>query len=335
MPMKSYSDCGARSMAEFSSLADAMDSFADGNGVFQGYLFVVGTNLTSLSGLESMKGVNGTLSVRENPNLVSVAALSALSFTQNALYFGENALVAIDDELASLVSVGTNLQIRDEMSLSTIRLPSLESVGLLRSSFGFTSWTGLAVNIDYIPELLSFDAPRLKSMGGTLQMVSLSKIVQVPFSSLQRCDGTFGVYGNPGATEMNVTAPVLESAGEFTYNNNGLTEVSGTNFPSLTNISYRFQIAGNENLTTIDGFNLTYLGELWIGDNPLLETIDGFNSLRRIETNVTLKSNPALTSIDGLQLLEEVAGCCYLSPASLVNDLPACQGNLCPDSPTE
>ena len=335
MPMKSYSDCGSRSMAEFSSLADAMDSFADGDGVFQGDLFVVGTNLTSLSGLESMKGVNGTLSVRENPYLVSVAALSALSFTQNALYIGKNALIAIDDELASLVSVGTSLWIMEEMSLSTISLPSLESVGLLRSSFGFTSWTGLAVNIVYIPELLSFDAPRLESIGGRLQMASLYKLVQVTFSSLQRCDGIFGVYGNPGATEMNVTAPVLESAGQFIYNNNGLTEVSGANFPSLTNISYTFEMFYNQNLTTIDGFNLRYLGELSIGDNPLLETIDGFNSLRRIETNVTLHNNPALTSIDGLQLLEEVAGCCYLSPASLVDDLPACQGNLCPDSPTE
>ena len=183
------SDCGPQTYAMFPTLADAVSTFSNEGGVFEGYLFIYNTTLTSLEGMESVTGITGNFIVRNNRELSSIAALSNLTFVDGTLYFSDNALESTDG-LESLTSVGYYFDLLQENNLLTMNIPSLVSVGAQLT---------LADN----PNVTVTDFPRLTEVG-TFEFNGFTNVERVLFPSLTRTETFFFSFFGKNPSEVDL-----------------------------------------------------------------------------------------------------------------------------------
>lgn len=81
------------------------------------------------------------------------------------------------------------------------------------------------------------------------------------------------------------------------------------NFKNLKNISGNLEITNCKNLLNISNFNkLSFVNNITIALNPLLEKIEGFNSLKTINSSLEIGNSASLTEISGFDNLQNIEG---------------------------
>ena len=316
-------DCGPSYYAAFPTLADAVESFTDADGIFDGSLYVENTTLTSLEAMESVVGITGKLIVRDNPDLTSIASLSDLDFVGNTTLFVSNALSSLDG-LESLTRVGGNIDFYDEQFLSTIHVPSLETVG----GTVYVSSNANVTSIEF-PVLVSTGELIVEDM--PVSRVSFPALSGVGVDPLYDASALFlvGFEGNP---EIDFSMLEIVNGPMFIIANDGLRSLDG--FNKLVYVNSFIRIERNDALESIGGFaSLEGIDDsLTITENPMLSSITGFGALATVGDDVIITENPNLVSIAGAQSLQTVDGCCELNATSLAADLAACDDtNVCTD----
>ena len=317
-------DCGPSYYAAFPTLADAVESFTDADGIFDGSLYVENTTLTSLEAMESVVGITGKLIVRDNPDLTSIASLSDLDFVGNTTYFVSNALSSLDG-LESLTRVGGRIDFYDEQFLSTIHVPSLETVG----GTVYVSSNAIVTLVEF-PVLVSTGGVVVQSMN-MASRVSFPALSGVGVDPLYDASALFlvGFEGNP---EIDFSMLEIVNGPMFIIANDGLRSLDG--FNKLVYVNSFIRIERNDALESIGGFaSLEGIDDsLTITENPMLSSITGFGALATVGDDVIITENPNLVSIAGAQSLQTVDGCCELNATSLAADLAACDDtNVCTD----
>ena len=201
--------------------------------------------------------------------------------------------------LSSIVSVGTDLYIRNTSALASLSgLNNLTHVGheisignnaLLTSldGLGGLAFIGYAFELEYNPSLINLDGLNsLTSIGGYLKITDNSALMSLSgLNALSTIGGTLNISNNP----------LLHS-------------LSG--LENLTSTGDGLILSMNSSLTSLDSLSaLTSIGgTLWIQDNHLLRGLAGLDNIDANSiTDLTISDN------DSLSTCEVLSVCKYLS----------------------
>ncbi|GEM_PF-4382462 len=198
--------------------------------------------LTSLAGLENLRGV-GSLTLEDNPALADLGALSGLTFVTGSLTIDN------DDALVSLEGLH-NVESVDELVIQ-----ANDALADLRGLRGLTSLSGLQVNQN----------PLLRDFSG---------LEALPWIG----DLGLSVTGNAALVDF-------------------------TGLGGVTSIGNSCYLSGNSSLTSFAGLEaLTrFAWSLTISDHPALISLEALSGVTEIRGDVTISNNPLLPScaIDG------------------------------------
>jgi hypothetical protein len=236
--------------------------------------------LTSLSGLENLTQVGGTLMIINNDTLSSLNGLDNLSSIGNDLLIGivytfpaknMGALTSIN-ALGSLASIGGELYISNTSLTSLDGLDSVSSVG---------------------SNITIYSNNYLSNISSLAMLTSITGRLAIAYNAITSLTG----LNNVSTIGGNV----------YIDHNHSLK-----NFEGLENLSYvgnGVWIFDNDSLASFEGLNnLEHIdGYLDIWDNPSLLSLSGLENLDSIGSYLHISKN-ALTSLTALSGLQSIKG---------------------------
>lgn len=252
--------------------------------------------ITDLSGLATIRRVDGNLLIHNNTDLSSLEGLNGLLEVGGRLEIRSNGLTSLDG-LEELREVGDIVDIEYNPALAdTAGLANLERAGALdvlqNDSLAHVSFPNLVEAADvYLwsnAVAQSVDLPKLEYSGDRIVILEHASLSSVDLHSLQWLDGTLYLGSNTQLPDLAV--PELLTAGSVRIEGNigletldfrrlarldyGLTiddtAAQGFDFPALQTTA-SCEIANNSNLQWLGTFAaLDNLGELTVSNNPML-----------------------------------------------------------------
>jgi hypothetical protein len=287
-----------------------------------GAIVVVGSALTELDA-PVLSAVGGSrIAVIENASLTSVSMPALVEIDGVSIAIDDNSSL-VDIEFTALREVrGGELLVNRNRDVTKLALPALEYVeGDLR--IYSTAAQTLA-----LPMLTTTDSDL--AIGGHPQLTDLN------LDALEGLDGILS-FSDLGIAELSV--PVLYWArGVFLHHNENLTSVD---FPTLSLLDSQFSIVANESLEYLEVPELGSVDLLQIWDDnalvtasfPDLDVIETLHlrnttaleslsapALFRVDTEVTVVNNAALTTID-MPALTWVRGSMWFQDNAALPDL--------------
>lgn len=237
----------------------------------EGYVFIVGDDISNLNGLSTLTTVGQYLVISDNIALTSLAGLNNLHTVGDFLVIGYNNNLTDLTGLNNLVTVNEYLEISGNNSL--------------------INFTGL---------------DNLTTIGGHFRIYENSSIISFTgLESLTTIGGELYIFNNLALTTL-VGLNSLTSIGERLFigcengNYSELTSLEGLN--NLTTIGWDVTLLSNSSLLNLDGLNnlTTIGGTLTIDGNDVLESIEGITNIEAesISNNLNIRSNPLLSTCE-------------------------------------
>ncbi len=212
----------------------------------------------------------------QNTDWTDLSALGCLCEISEGLVLDTNADLSSLAGLPADASLGRRLELWSNASLTT-------TAGLAG-----TRWMGAEVSVE---QLVVRENPQLIELSG-LDGWTTADLVQI-----RENDALVSLSGPPDLTA------VLESL--EVRDNPVLESVAG--FDALRSV-VELRIEGNPRLTSIAmGPDFEQVRYLTLGTNALAD-LTAFGTLRAIDTRLTVRAAPALTSLEGLDSLERLGG---------------------------
>lgn len=239
----------------------------------------ISTDINDLSGLSSLKRVNGELRVRNVDLLESFEGLHNIEYVGDDLVIGDNEALKNLSDFKHIDSLRGDFDIYNNPSLEM--LFEEDSILYIGATLSITNNTKL-IQISGFSELRSID--------GSLEIAGNTELkTTVGFNNLESINGTLDIYNSPQLENLN-------GFEMLTIINNGM-EVRGTGITDFTGLNSLHQING-----TLQGNSVS------ITDNLNLLSLSGFESLDSIQRSLFLTDNEQLESISGLSNLRFLGG---------------------------
>jgi hypothetical protein len=131
-------------------------------------------------------------------------------------------------------------------------------------------------------------------------------------TTLKKVSNGLIIRDNPALLNLSGLMNLTAVGGVLSVTNNDkLTDLNG--FSSLSSIGssfeYSLQIGDNQVLNNLDGFSalMNADGPIIIKDNPFLETINGFSAMSTLRGGIIISNNEALKSVNGFNALETIS----------------------------
>jgi len=167
------------------------------------------------------------------------------------------------------------------------------------------------------------DPSQLTNLDG-LNIITLNSLSIIENQALTEIDalssvttlqnGSIAIYDNPQLTNLDGIANIVPegngNAGELDgnleiYNNPLVTSLDV--FDNITQVNFELDISEMPGLSNLNGLdNITGAGELVIGDNQNLTSLNGLSGLTEVTQNANIGGNSSLTNLSGLNNLVEV-----------------------------
>ena len=240
------------------------------------------SDIDNLSSLNDLKSVSGSIDIYSTP-------LETL------------------EGLNNLVSIGVSLTIFNNSSLLDLdALESLETVKELLSvgqSAALSNLNGLS-NLKQVEHIIVYDCDDLQNLNGLQNIGSILN--------------NLGIIKNDLLTDITALGHISSVEYLFIEENASLQNIDGLD--NITKVGVSLRIIDNSSLTDLRAFgNLSTVGELAIFSltsdygmrihkNPLLENLDGLQSLIKISGDLYIGENNNLLSFKGLNNLAEITG---------------------------
>lgn len=254
----------------------------------QGYVFIMGDDITNLNGLSQLTDIMGNLEIFRNPNLPSLTGLSSLKYVDGKISLYENAGLTNLTGLAKLDKVHL---------LEVINNPNLTNL------VGMTEISGFSIDEIYLSQNAS-----LTSLTGLGKLVGAQRlfISENPsltditaLSGITRVYGTVLVSLNNSLTSLNGLNK-LQRVDGILY----LSDFKGADFTGLNALTYvgaDFYCYANA-VTSLTGLEkLTYVGaNLTISNHANLLSLGALGALTSVGKNLDVRQNAKLTSLTGL-----------------------------------
>ncbi len=246
-----------------------------------GEWFLNPTAITSLTGLESLKIISGTLSINGNPSLSSLKGLDNL-ISVESLYIVSN------DSLTSLEGLGNINSLKSLWIDDNPFLASLEGLENITSIDYLSIWNN--PSLENLKQLDGITAVKSLSLHGGISLEGLDHIVSV--------GGDLSIWFMASQASLEGLGNIASVGGNLSINFcNGLTSLEGLD--SLTLIGGNLSIEKCDALKTLKGLEkLTSVGgALSIRYNDSLENIGFFNNLSLVN-RLYITGNHSLTSLE-------------------------------------
>jgi hypothetical protein len=232
--------------------------------VVDGDLVVVGNSSLKRLTLGGLRFVGGSLQLQDNPRLDSLA---------------------VGDEARAVVRVSRALSV-----VNNPALPTLEGLAAVSPADSILL-RGNSLLVE--PGLLG----HVLSLQGGLTVEDHPRMTRLPFfTQLTAVHGDVHVVGNPALVSLFGLPHVRTVGGALEVKlNPALIELKGA--PELTSVG-SLELVGNERLPSTSGLDaLTRAGRLYIQGNPALVSVGDWPALAQVDTDLTLKFNPALRRV--------------------------------------
>ena len=298
-------------------------------------------SVTSLTGLNDIKFINGSLSILYS-TLATTVGMSNLKKVNGNIFIAFNGSLTSINRLSSLTDVGGNIAIQNNASVVLIDLDKVKNIGYNSTDptsnivgiFGNASITSINTfkSLEQYNGELNFGGnPLLESILGfdSLKTVTSIRILDQNlnnisgFSAIDSLD-KFYINGPNNLINLDAMSQVMT-----------IKELTLAYMPNLKNIAGFSQLIKADNiylygirdlkeinlpnLTTVNQLSLSDLDSVAVLNNigaleranalaitnlPLLASITTFNNLSGIYQDLTLSNNPILEDITGLYNLE-------------------------------
>lgn len=253
------------------------------------------TDIFDLTPLQSLKIINNSLVIINNPNLISTTGL-------NIHQIGGELIIAINSSLEKVLGLNNLTSVQD-LIISTNNILSdlsgLTQLTVIENTLGIIACP-LMSNLDWLSNLNTLgsnltirNCNSLTNINGLQNLINLTE----PYRF-------FDITGNMSLTDLdglrnlntNIYSMVIES-------NPSLLSVEGLENLKITNT---LNIKFNQMLENLRGFERTtsLLDKLAISDNNSLINLQGLNNLTNA-LEISLLRNEGLLSLDGLNNLSE------------------------------
>jgi hypothetical protein len=286
----------------------------------EGNVIISGSDITNLTGLNVVNSYWNNLFIWNNENLTSISGLENVSTVNGSLSIGSHAYGANPslenlDGLSNLTHVGADIRLNLLYSLTDIS--ALNGIDTVWGTLTF-------LHCESLTDLSGIDS--LQYIGGNLEIYNDDSL-----SSLQGLDalnyigGDLLVLENKCLNNLTSLENVTFVGKELTiYNNDSISNLSGLN--SISYVGEHLWISGNPLLTTLNGLNSLEVVEEYVSiDADNLEHLHGLSSLSIINDGGIFLSSNALTNLVGLENLTEVNGTINISNCNSLVSLSGIQ----------
>lgn len=175
-------------------------------------------------------------------------------------------LITEIDQFSEIGELDGMLSLSGNLSLSSVDFRQLNSVKHLH--LGLTQLEDFSGFI------------RLTMIDGDLELLLNDRLTGLDDLNVSAITGNLWLEGNPQITSLEVIAR-LDSLGSLTVQRSAITDFKGLE-------------------------NAKVLHSISLSDNLLLESLQGLQNLRLVESSIFLKNSPMLTSLEGLNALESL-----------------------------
>jgi hypothetical protein len=288
-----------------------------------GNLTIRGSDITNLSGLAGLAESTGNVRINQNPLLRGLDGLGAMTRVQWDFELTDNAALTEVDGLASLEYVGKVLRIERNPSLENLQ--GLSSLRTVRSYFYLQSNDALRSlqGLTSFEETLTFN---IKYNDSLESLVGLDSLTGVNSTG----EGKLGIrlFGNPKLLSLNGLENIIELR-ELFIQGGSLTNLEGLS--GLRSIDLELIVQLTQGLESLEGLDslesveevslvsngalqsvgalrrISKMEQLAIRTNPMLQTLDGLDSLLEVTGDVTILENPALNSCSAIvKVLDQI-----------------------------
>lgn len=251
-------------------------------GVIEGSLVLAGA--ADLEGLRCLRRVEGDVIVQGTDTLVDMSDFSSLQEIGGSLIFRENTALRSLRGLEQLHRIGDSLVIERNEALVTV-----------------TEMTSLG---GFLHEVRILDNEALREVSLFTEGSATLHLLEVAFNpSLERLGGFDGAQQG------------TRVSGTITVAHNDALERASLPVLSFGPASDGIRVQHNEALLHLDlvaGKQAWLPGDLILEDNPTLQRLTGFASLRQVAGDLHISGNPRLASLDAFEALLRVDGSLWL-----------------------
>jgi len=296
-------------------------------------------DITDLSPLSQLNGINGSLAIFHSDNLVSLQGLHNISGSVEDLTINGNDILNDISQLSNLTYIGStdccngDLEIKDNSALAN--LTGLHNITEIKTDF--TVYSPVS-NFD-MPSLVtignSFDVSDLESFQGLENLVSIghnfhlqgvNSINFVGLENLVSIDGQFYILSWAAGVGINNFSGLenLETIGDgFSVSDDDIEQINGLN--NLISVGGSIYI-GSDAILSVNGMNsLISVGEngpahaIKFHSCDNLQTIGGFNSLETLNGSLDFNGEETLTDVSGFQQLQFIGGDLIINATGLTD----------------
>ncbi|RZK13590.1 MAG: hypothetical protein EOO43_17695, partial [Flavobacterium sp.] len=294
-----------------------------------GYLFIEGNDIYSLSGLSNIKKIYGRLGVINCTILPNLNGLSNLNYLGDGFFIIANPLLTTLTPLQNAeLNPNDQVFISDNPQLSTCNIPFLCSylgadgwADVYNNASGCDSTVEISYNCGFecpIGAVYLTSQAQVNAFGANFPNctqidyleISGSDITDLsPLHNITSITGGLSIYENSVLSNLNGLNNITTIGWDLIiYDNPALTNIDG--LISVTNISESIEIYDNQaliNLNGLGGITQIYEG-IEIYENESLANINGLNSVTQISGGIEIYENESLANVNGLNSVTQISG---------------------------
>lgn len=297
------------------------------------------TNIDDLTGLSSLKRINGTLRVRNVDLIETFEGLHNLEFIEDDLIIGDNELLKNLNDFNGIDSIGGDLDIYNNLNLETLfEKDSIIYIGnslrifdnpILTEILGFKELKSIRGSLQILNnELLKSNEgfENLENINGGLDIALSPNLENLTGFDLLTTIGNgmkirvTGIKDFTGFEKLEIIQGSLVGNSVSITDNPNLISLSGLG--ALDSIQRSLFITGNQELESIEALsNLKFIGGQLSIENSNLTEISALKNVAPINSTIRINENENLISIDELPLASKIDGSIEIKENTKLNNI--------------
>ncbi len=143
-------------------------------------------------------------------------------------------------------------------------------------------------------------------IGGRFEIKFIDALTDLSGLNIESIGSHFRIENNQNLQSIGDMTSLIEVFGDIEIKQNSNLQ-SITGFNNLETVGNIIRIRNNINLIDFEGFNnVSLVNAIYFRANWLLEKIDGFNSLIKVNGDLSITDNPAINTLTGFFSLTEI-----------------------------
>ncbi|MBC8489933.1 MAG: T9SS type A sorting domain-containing protein [Bacteroidetes bacterium] len=273
-------------------------------------LIYANNDLTSLTGLDNVTSIGRDLLIYANNDLTSLTGLD------NVTSIGRDLLIYANNDLTSLTGMESLNSIEKDLIIGVVDMGGGGGNPLLSNLIGLANLTSIGGNLNIVNndtlstcEVQSI-CDYLTAPGGTIEIHDNATGCNSPEEVEEACFFSCLPEGIEFNSQIEIDSfqsnflDCVRIKGNVTISGEDISNLNGLNV--LISIDGNLEITGNNTLTSLSGLNSinSLGGNLWIAGNDALNGFSGLINITSIGGSIHIESNASIINLWGLENIE-------------------------------